>query len=110
MLIELQRNNCKEALREELSRLRESLIFVASNPEFGILYPVVGDETKWNKDHQDDGIWWLKDNLHGNLFVHGYHPSHARRRRFYDAKLKRAITLTRSLLSRFEAEGPRERE
>ena len=103
MLIELQRNTCKEALREELSRLRGCLIFVASNPEFGILYPVVGDATKWIKDHQGDGIWWLKEYLHGNLYVHGYHPSHARRRGFYDAELKRAITLTRSFLSPFAA-------
>jgi hypothetical protein len=102
MLIELQRNTCEEALRGELSRLRDSLIFVASNPEFRVLHPVAGDETEWNQDHQEDGIWWLKDNLHGNLYVHGYHPGHARRRRFYDAELKRAITLTWSLLSPFD--------
>jgi hypothetical protein len=62
----------------------------------------VGEESLWNKEHQEEaGLWWLSEAATGNLYVHGYHPSHARRQRFFEAALKRTVELARTHLSPF---------
>ena len=101
-LIQLQRGVCREALREEFSQLHESLVFVGSASEFGILWPVVGDEHTWNKEHQDRaGIWWLQENRTGNLFIKAYHPNYAQQQNFSDAVLDVTLELAGTHLASF---------
>jgi hypothetical protein len=101
-LLELQREAYIAAMREELVRLQQSLVFVGALDDFGILKSTVGEESLWNKEHQEEaGLWWLSEAATGNLYVHGYHPSHARRQRFFEAALKRTVELARTHLSPF---------
>jgi hypothetical protein len=94
-----QRAACTEALREELGSLCDSLVFVASKEELGILYPLVGGEHAWHKDREDAGIWWQTDPQTGNLYVHGYHPNAALR--FWSQMVSGTVDLARAQLPRF---------
>jgi hypothetical protein len=85
-------------LEEELGFLCQSLVFVASNDERRILYPILGET--WNKVRQDAGIWWQSDPRNGNLYVHGYHPNAALR--FWDDMLGATVGLARTHLPAFE--------
>jgi hypothetical protein len=95
-LKEIQQGACTEALREELGSLPESLVFVASQEEFRIFYPISGGEHTWHKDREDAGIWWQTDPQTGNLYVHGYHPNAALR--FWDDMVGRTVELAREHL------------
>jgi hypothetical protein len=97
-----QRHACQAALREEFEKFRQSLIFIGSYSEFDILWPVMGDQNKWNKnEYKDEGIWWLRDEATGNLYVHGYHPSAAQQGRFLNPMLDATLTLARTHLAPF---------
>jgi len=101
-LIERQQAACAAALREEVSRLRRSLVFVGSLDDFGILGEALGGTPDWHGEHDAaTGLWWFRDEASGNLFVHGCHPSAARRGHFSDAALDRTVLLARNLLPRF---------
>jgi hypothetical protein len=102
-LIERQQAVCAAALREELARLRRSLVFVGSLDDFGILgEALVGGSPGWHGDHDEaTGLWWFCDEASGNLFVHGCHPNAARQEHFTEAALDRTVLLARNLLPRF---------
>ena len=101
-LIERQQAVCATALREELGQLRQSLIFVGSLDDFGILGECLGHTPNWHQEHTGQtGLWWFRDSSSGNLIIHGYDPSAARRGRFSEAALDRTILLARNLLPRF---------
>jgi hypothetical protein len=98
-LIERQQAACAIALREELAQLRDSLVFVASLDDFGILGEALGGAPDWHGSQDEDcGIWWRRDEASGNLLVHGCHPSAARRGHFSDLALERTVLLARNLL------------
>jgi hypothetical protein len=102
MLREMQWRQCVDALREEIQKFSHSLVFLGSRYEYGILYPVVADERKWNKDREDDAsIWWFLDDRSRNLFVYGDHPGYARRKRWYRAELTATLELARTHLPAF---------
>ncbi|MDJ0389161.1 hypothetical protein QMO56_13645 [Roseomonas sp. E05] len=101
-LIERQQPACAAALREELAGLRRSLVFVGSEDDFGILGEALGGMPEWHgKQDEVTGIWWLHDEVSGNLIVHGCHPSAARRGHFSKAALERTVLLARDLLPHF---------
>jgi hypothetical protein len=39
------------------------------------------------------GIWWFSDTVTGNLYIHGYHPNHARQQRFFAQALASTVHL-----------------
>ncbi|MCB4825460.1 hypothetical protein [Roseicella aerolata] len=101
-LVERQQATCAAALREEIAHLRHSLVFVGSLDDFGILGEALGGVPNWHGEQDDaTGLWWFRDEASGNLFVHGCHPSAARRGHFSDAALDRTVMLARNLLPRF---------
>jgi hypothetical protein len=101
-LVERQQAACAAALREEVAQLRRSLVFVGSLDDFGILGEALGGSPAWHGDHDEaTGLWWFRDEASGNLFVHGCHPSAARRGQFSEAALDRTVLLARNLLPRF---------
>jgi hypothetical protein len=88
---EPQLSACAECLREELSQLQKTVIFLASNNVFvnEVFLPALGqkDQKRWSQDKSADGISWWKDEDRQNLYIHGYHPAYARRNGFFDAQL-----------------------
>jgi len=101
-LVERQQAVCAVAMREEFARLRQSLVFIGSLDDFGILGEALDGTPAWHKD--SDGataIWWFRDEASGNLFVHGCQPSAARRGHFSGEALDRTVLLARNLLPRF---------
>jgi hypothetical protein len=99
-LIERQQQACAAALREEFARLRDSLIFVASLDDFGILGEALGGLPVWHGRDEATGLWWYRDAASGNLVVHGCDPAAARRGQFAEAALDRTLLLARNLLTR----------
>jgi hypothetical protein len=100
--ISAQTDTCAVSLRQEFSKLQKSVIFIGSNTDFGILHSIFGERQLWNREYEKEaGIWWLQDDTSCNLYVHGYHPAHARRRRFFDAALGRTLELARNHLPAF---------
>ena len=64
----VQRDVCSSALQEEFAQLRQSLVFVGSYEEFGILSRILPGKEAWNKEHEKTaGLWWLHDSRSGNL-------------------------------------------
>jgi hypothetical protein len=102
-LIERQQGACAAALREELGQLRNSLVFVGSLDDFGILGEAPGGVPAWHgDDDKATGIWWHRDEASGNLLVHGNHPSEARRGLIGELALERTVFLARNLLPRLD--------
>ena len=86
---------------EEFGRLRRSLVFVGSLDDFGVLGEALGGTPDWHGEHDEaTGIWWFRDEASGNLFVHGCHPSAARRGHLSAEALDRTVLLARNLLPR----------
>jgi hypothetical protein len=101
-LVERQQAACAAALREEFARLRQSLVFVGSLDDFGVLGEALGGSPAWHGEHDEaTGLWWFRDEASGNLFVHGCHPSAARRAYFTEEALDRTVLLARNLLPHF---------
>jgi hypothetical protein len=96
-----QRKVSIAALREEFANLHQSLVFIASGGDYGVLCPVVGKKGLWNKEQQECGLWWLQDRASENLFIHGYHPNPMRQGGYFDAALDNAVSLTKKLLPAF---------
>src|ERR1700693_1000090 len=82
---------CVECLREELSQLQKTVIFLAYDGVFvnEVFLPALGqkDQERWSKDENARGISWWKDEDRQNLYLHGYHPHYAWRNGFFDAQL-----------------------
>ncbi|WP_149537445.1 hypothetical protein [Siccirubricoccus phaeus] len=98
-LVERQQSACAAALREEFAALRQSLVFVGSQDDFGILGEALGGRPDWHGEQDEAaGIWWFRHEASGNLIVHGCHPSVARRGHFSEAALERTLLLARNLL------------
>ncbi len=102
-LVERQQGASAAALRAEFEQLHDSLIFVGSIDDFGILGEALGGVPAWHGERDETtGIWWYREEASGNLFIHGCHPNAARRGQFSEAALERAVMLARNLLPRFE--------
>jgi hypothetical protein len=66
---------CAASLKEEINRLRNSLVVVASLKEYGIFWPNFGSEPEWNKEREKETwTWWRLDTHNNNLLIHTYHP------------------------------------
>jgi hypothetical protein len=101
-LVERQQAACALALREELGRLRRSLVFVGSLDDFGVLGEALGGVPDWHGEQDAaTGLWWFRDEASGNLLVHGCHPGAARRGHISEAALDRTVLLARNLLPGF---------
>ena len=100
-LIDRQRAACIAALKEEIVRLRDSLIVVASTYHYGILYEVFGEERLWNKNDRPGGTYHRRDPVTGNIFVHCYHPRPALQKRFFDEAVAEIVGLVRQRLPPF---------
>lgn len=101
-LVERQQAASAAALRAEFAQLHDSLVFVGSIDDFGILGDALGGVPQWHGERDEaTGIWWHREEASGNLFVHGCHPNAARRGQFSEAALERAVMLARNLLPRF---------
>lgn len=102
-LVERQQGASAAALRAEFEQLHDSLIFVGSIDDFGILGDALGGVPEWHGEREEaTGIWWYREDASGNLFVHGCDPSAARRGQLSAAALERAVMLARNLLPRFD--------
>lgn len=101
-LVERQQGASAAALRSEFGLLHDSLVFVGSIDDFGILGEALGGVPAWHGERDAaTGIWWYREEASGNLFVHGCHPNAARRGQFSEAALERAVMLARNLLPPF---------
>jgi hypothetical protein len=101
-VVERQQHACVAALREEIGQLRNSLVYVGSLDDFGILDEALGGAPAWHSEnHKTTNIWWFRDKVSGNLIVHGNHPSTARREESAMASIERTILLAQNLLPRF---------
>lgn len=94
-----QREICVAALTEELVRLRKTVIVIVSDPTFDVLERAVANSANvkrvdWNRSSEDvDGVWWWWDEQSKNLYVHEYHPNHARLKKFLNEMLSRTVML-----------------
>ena len=101
-VVERQQHACAAALREEIGQLRNSLIYIGSLDDFGILGEALGSTPDWHSENSTTtSIWWFRDQVSGNLFVHGNHPSTARREEAAIDAIERTVLLTQNLLPRF---------
>lgn len=100
-LIDGQRTACIAALREEIARLRDSLIVVTSANEYGILFKAVAEENLWDKQPRQSNIWWLRDPVSGNTYVRCYHPNNMQQRNFFEAAVNDVVRLARETLPPF---------
>lgn len=101
-LIAMQREACLAAFREEISKLRNSLIVVTSENEYGILLDVAGSRELWNTTPRESQIFFRHDPVTGNTFVHAYHPKYMRQRNFFEAAVADTIRVARETLPTFE--------
>jgi hypothetical protein len=93
---EQQRGACSIALKEEVDHLKDSLILITSDDEFGILHSFLPAQNYWCKEFNNDARFlWLRDPKTGNLYVHSYHPNFMRRKGFFDIAAARTIELAR---------------
>lgn len=100
-LIDGQRAACRVAFREEIARLRDSLIVVVSGNEYGILYDSVAEEAKWDKQPRESKIYTLHDPASGNTYIHCYHPKYMQLNGFFDAAVNDVVQLARETLPPF---------
>lgn len=101
-LMEAQRLAAGAALRQEFAKLRNSLVYIASAQEFGILYQILPGEEAWCKEHQESTtIWWYKEPVSSNLYVHSYHPNYLRRQGMFLPAVDCTIRLSRKWLQPF---------
>jgi hypothetical protein len=97
VLQDQQSSACIVALNEELNKLHDSLIVIASDCEFGILWKII-PEADWDKRYKASGIYWHKDLKSQNLLVHCYHPKAMKIGRFEKAALRDILRLARAHL------------
>jgi hypothetical protein len=100
-LIEGQRAACITAFQEEIARLRDSLIVVASGNEYGILYKTVVEESRWDKHPRESRTYWFCDRIAGNTYVHCYHPKYMSTQRFLETAVIDIVRLARETLPSF---------
>jgi hypothetical protein len=96
-----QADLCAAALREETAGLRNTLIFIATSEDHGVLERCLG-AVAWNKDHAADGVWWMFDARTRNVWIHGYHPAYLltkRGRAAFEGQVATAIGIARDHLA-----------
>ena len=102
MLAKYQLEGCISSLREEFAHLKQSLVFVASSEEYGILRHILPGEEHWNKEFEaTSGLWWIDDPQTGNLYIHSYHPNFLQRQRHFEMAIADSVELARRILPPF---------
>jgi hypothetical protein len=96
-MVELEADACRQSLAAEIAAIKNSLIFVASADDFGMMDVISGSACNWQKSYEDDGIWYQMV-AHENLLMHGYHPNFAYLDGFFDQMLNRTTELARKHL------------
>jgi hypothetical protein len=113
-LVQRQTETCVAALGEELSSLKNSLVFFASFETFGVLDCALSQINKnsWKQKYEENwkkcdnaGIYWRKDQTKGNLYVHGYHPRAAVIKRCWGTALGYTVHLVRREMPGFAQAG-----
>jgi hypothetical protein len=100
-LISGQRDVCVAAFREEVVRLKQSLIVVTSEKDYGILHEVAGDRELWDTTPRKSQIYFRHDSVSGTLFVHTHHPNYLQRKVFFDDAVADTILVARKVLAPF---------
>lgn len=95
LVVTAQTPACIECLQQEFSRLKQTLIFIGSNDDYGIITESLPTKPQWDKSEEDAGVysWWDEESF--NLYIHGYHPGFAQRDGFFDAQLNKTVELAR---------------
>jgi hypothetical protein len=93
-LISRQLDECIIALQEEFLSLKNSLIVIASAKSYGVLEGAIPGLGTWDCSHENSGVHCFQDQS-GNLYVWGYHPGHAQRKKFFEKQLKATVKLAR---------------
>jgi hypothetical protein len=99
--VDVQRKACIAALRQEITRLQESLIVVTSAHHYGILYEAIAQERLWDKQHRPGHTYWLHDPLAKNTYVHCYHPNYMSRKHYFEPAAQEVVQLARETLPPF---------
>jgi hypothetical protein len=104
MLSEYQREACVSSLREEFAHIHQSLVFIASLEEYGILRRILPSEEHWNKEFEATSrLWWIDDSATGNLYIHSYHPNFLQQNRLSEMAVVDSVELARRVLPPFIA-------
>jgi hypothetical protein len=102
MLAEYQLEACVSSLREEFAHIQQSLVFIASCEEYGILRRILPSEEHWNKEFEaTSGLWWIDDPPSRNLYVHSYHPKFLQLQRRFEMAVADSVELARRVLPPF---------
>lgn len=102
-LIAGQLEACVAALREEIAKLRQSLIVVVSNDDYGILHHVVGPKELWDTQPRSSRLHFRHDSVSENTFVHCDHPKYMRLSGSFDAAITDTVRLAQETLPAFSA-------
>jgi hypothetical protein len=94
-VIAKQAEACGDALKEELTKVRNSLVLITSNKPYGVIERAFGDQSDWNKDQTSPWLWWKVEPSVGNLIVHTDHAKPLRLRGFWEPALVRICELCR---------------
>jgi hypothetical protein len=100
-LIDGQREVCVAAFREEIAKLRNSLIVVTSARDYGIIYEVAGPNHLWDTKPRESQLFFRQDVASGNMFVHTYHANYMRQRGIFDKAVADTVRLAREMLPEF---------
>lgn len=100
-LIDSQKDACIISLREEVARLRQSLIVITSSDTYGILHEAAADESRWDTVKRPGCTYLLYDARTGNAFVHCYHPRYMRQNGHYEQAVAETLDYARQMLPPF---------
>jgi hypothetical protein len=100
--VEFQHGSNVVALQEEIAPLRQSLIVIASEKDFGLLDELVPKGIEWDKTDRPGQTWRLFVPETGNLFIHSYHPGNLNRRNHFNDAVEEIVASAEDKLSRFE--------
>jgi hypothetical protein len=91
-LFQRQRAACVSALNSEFRRLRNTLIFIGAGKDRGLVREALS-RASFDTIYENDGVHYWSDQDNGNVYVWGYHPSHAQQKPLFDQMLQRTIWL-----------------
>ena len=100
-LVPAQRDAGVDALREEISALRDSLVIITSGQEFGVIYSVLPKLKNWDTVNRPGCTYFLHDPDSGNAIVHSYHPKYMQMKRHFDSAVEETIYFAKTKLKPF---------